>query len=113
VQKYFFIKANGKYIKISFNEIAYVEGCRSYIKIVTDNKIHLVLLSMKKTEQIFTVIFIQAYTQYLILVSLDKIIGFDSVKVYLKERDLPIGQRFKDVLEKSVMIVNGNIKYQR
>ena len=105
MQKFFFIKSNGKYLKISFNEIVFVEGCRNYIKIITDNKAYLVLIAMKRMEQLLPVnMFRRIHKSF--IVSLDRIVEFDAERVYLKNKELPIGQLYKGKLEKSVMIVN-------
>ena len=105
MQKYFFIKTNGKYLKIYFDEIAFVEGCRNYIKIETENKSYLVLITMKRMEQLLSVAMFRRIHKSFI-VSLDKIIQFDSERVYLKDKELPIGQLYKGELEKSLMIVD-------
>lgn len=105
MQKYFFVRINGKYIKISFHEILYVEGCKNYIKIVTETKSYLVLFSMKGFENFLaSYLFKRIHKSY--IVSLDKITGFNSDRVYLKDKELPIGQQYKGELEKAVMIVN-------
>lgn len=99
----FFIRENGKYIKISFQEIVYFEGCRNYIKIITDVKVHLVLFTMKRMEKLLPAyLFKRIHKSY--IVSLDKITGFDSEKVFLKDKELPVGQHYKSVLEQVVLI---------
>lgn len=105
MQKYFFIRANGKYVKINFSEILFVEGCRNYLRIITENKAHLVLLTMKRLEQLLPATSFRRIHKSFI-VSLDKIIEFDADTVYLKNKQLPIGQLYKGELEKAVMIVN-------
>ena len=105
MQKYFFIRVNGKYIKIDFQEILYVEGCGNYIKILTEGKSHLVLITMKRMEQLLPAyLFKRIHKSYII--SLDKITEFDGYSVYMKEKALPIGEQYKGVLGKAVMIVN-------
>lgn len=105
MQKYFFIKFNGKHIKISFRDIVYVEGCRNYVKIVTESKAYLVLFSMKGMQQCLpSNLFCRIHKSY--IVSLDKITGFDSESVYLVKKELPIGQQYKNELERAVLILN-------
>ena len=108
MQKYFFIKEKGRYLKIPFNEIVFVEGCGNYIKIVTENKTYLLLIAMKRMEQLLPAfLFKRIHRSY--IVSLDKITGFDSDCVYLKDKELPIGQLYKGELEKAVMIINDTV----
>ena len=108
MQKYFFIKEKGRYLKIPLNEIVFVEGCGNYIKIVTENKTYLLLIAMKRMEQLLPAfLFKRIHRSY--IVSLDKITGFDSDCVYLKDKELPIGQLYKGELEKAVMIINDTV----
>ena len=103
MQKYFFVKANGKYVKIELQEILYVEGCGNYLKIVTERRSHLVLITMKRMEKLLpTYSFKRIHKSY--IVSLDKIVEFDSERVSLKEKELPIGGQYRDELERSVVI---------
>ncbi|MDZ4807662.1 MAG: LytTR family DNA-binding domain-containing protein [Bacteroidota bacterium] len=108
MQKYFFIKTDGKYVKLCFNEILYVEGCKNYLKIVTEKKSYLALLTMKRMEQLLpATIFKRVHKSY--IVSLDRIIEFDGNTVYLKDKELPIGHMYKEILEKSVLIAQGEV----
>jgi len=108
MQKCFFIKEKGRYLKIPFNEIVFVEGCRNYIKIVTENKVYLLLIAMKRMEQLLPAfLFKRIHKSY--IVSLDKITEFDTDCVYLKDKELPIGQLYKGELEKVVMIINDTV----
>ncbi len=108
MQKFFFIRMDGKYVKINFSEIIYIEGCKNYLKIITENKTHLVLLTMKRLEQLLPVTSFRRIHKSFI-VSLDKIIEFDADTVYLKNKQLPIGQLYKGELEKAVMIINETV----
>jgi len=108
MQKYFFIRTNGRYVKINFDEIIYVEGCRNYVKLVTDIKSHLVLFSMKGVEKLLPAqLFRRIHKSF--IVSLDKMTGFDGEKVYLKDKELPIGHQYKGELEKAVMIASDSV----
>lgn len=103
MQNYFFIKANCRYLKINFNEIVFIEGARNYLKIVTEKKNYLVLMSMKRMEQLLPAsLFVRIHKSY--IVSLDHITEFDRETVQLKDKSLPIGNQFKGVVEGSVMI---------
>lgn len=108
MQKCFFIRSNGKYIKISFHEIVYVEGCKNYVKVVTETRSYLVLFSMKGIEK-FLPLYLFKRIHRSFLVSIDKITGFDKDTVYLKDKELPIGHQYKGELEKAVLIVNDTI----
>lgn len=103
MQKYFFIKANSSYLKIHFNEIIFIEGARNYLKIVSEKKNYLVLMSMKQMQQLLPAeMFVRIHKSY--IVSLDHVTGFSSSRVFLNEKWLPIGNQFKGAMEKNVLI---------
>ena len=112
MQKNFFIKTNSRYIKINFNDILYIEGCKNYSRIVTEKKNYLVLITMKRMEQVLPAqLFLRIHKSYII--SLDKITEFSRNTVLLresvppgKEKLLPIGQQYKGQLERTVNIVS-------
>lgn len=108
ISKYFFIKSTGRYFKVRFEDIICVEGCKNYIRIVTENKSYLVLFSMKSMERFLpSSQFRRIHKSF--IVSLDKIISFDSENVYLQDRTLPIGLQYKNELEKSVVIITDSV----
>ncbi len=103
MQKYFFIRVDGRFVKINFSDILYVEGCRNYLKIVTGQKNYLALITFKRMEQLLpTNLFKRVHKSYII--SLEAIIEFDSTQVYLPATTIPIGDHYKGVLEKSITI---------
>jgi DNA-binding LytR/AlgR family response regulator len=51
MQKYFFIKVDGRFVKVFYQDILYVEGSRNYSKIITETKQYLVLLTLKRLEE--------------------------------------------------------------
>jgi DNA-binding LytR/AlgR family response regulator len=107
MHNYFFIRTDGKYIKINFQEIIYVEGSKNYTKIITDQRSYLVLITMKRMEEILPASLFQRIHKSFI-VSLDRIMEFNTDTVYLKGSELPIGHLYKGVIEKAVIIANDN-----
>lgn len=107
MQKFFFIRMDGKYVKINFNEIIYVEGCKNYIKIITDLKSYLVLITMKHMEEILPASSFRRIHKSFI-VSLERVLEFNTDSVYLKNKELPIGHLYKGVIERAVIIANDN-----
>src|SRR5262247_3223046 len=100
MQKYFFIRENSRYVKINFSDIMYVEGCGNYLKIVTERKKYMALLALKQLELLLpSNIFARIHKSY--IVSFDFITEFDRNNVYLKERKLPVGNQFRNVVERS------------
>ena len=41
MRDYFFQKTNGKWVKIFFKELQYIEACDKYVRIVTEEQTHI------------------------------------------------------------------------
>lgn len=105
MQKYFFIRIDGKYVKLCFSEILYAEGSRNYTKIFTESKQYLVLITMKRLEQFLPAsLFIRIHKSF--IVSVEKIVEFDKERVWLQHKEIPVGHQYRNELEKSVLIAN-------
>lgn len=103
MQKYFFIKTGNSYQKLLFSELVYVEGARNYLKLVTENRSFLILMTMRTLEQLLPAdLFVRIHKSY--IVSLDHINAFDRESVQLKNNTLPIGSQYKGAVEKRVLI---------
>lgn len=101
----FFIRVEGKYQRVIFNEILYLEGRRNYIKIVTQREFYMVLLTMLRMEELLPAShFLRIHKSY--IVSLDKVQAFDSKTVSLENIELPLGDKYKQKLEKAVLIAS-------
>ncbi|HVT85046.1 MAG TPA: LytTR family DNA-binding domain-containing protein [Chitinophagaceae bacterium] len=104
MKKYFFVRSGSKYVKINFQEILYLEGRSNYIRVVSEGCVVMVLMTMKKMETILPpFMFCRIHKSF--IVSIDKIMAFDSKMVQLENKTLPVGECYKARLEKSVLII--------
>ena len=109
MKKYFFIRANGRYVKLNFQDIIYLEGRRNYIRIVTGRDFYMALITMKQLEQVLPAsVFRRIHKSY--IVSMDKVIEFDSDTVYLQNKELPIGENYRQSFENSLLIAKSEHK---
>ena len=109
--RYFFVRLNGRYQKIPFDDIRYVEACKNYIRIVTGAKSYMVLVAMKQMERILPQnMFCRIHRSY--IVSLNFINAFDHELVYLDGIDLPLGEHFLESLHSKVYIVANELRGQ-
>lgn len=101
MQTYFLVREHGRNIKINFSEIIYIEACGNYQKLVTTSgKSHLILITMKRVEELLSShLFVRIHKSY--IVSLEHVKAFGRNKVYLKDSELPVGNQFRDEVEKS------------
>lgn len=94
-------------MRIAFNDIIFIEGCKNYVRIYTEEKFFMVLVTMKKMEQALPFsLFCRVHKSY--IVAKEKIIGFDSDTIYLKRRELPLGQQYKQFFMNSITVLGNN-----
>ncbi len=95
---YIFVKADGKLIKISWDDILFIEGQRDYLKFhLVNNRRIMTLLSFRSVEeQLPADLFIRIHKSYLISASKIDSIGKTSVRI--GEKEIPIGENYKPSL---------------
>ncbi|MFT5725644.1 MAG: DNA-binding LytR/AlgR family response regulator [Bacteroidia bacterium] len=92
---YIFVKANQKLIKISYDEIKYVEAFADYVKIYIPEKRIVTLQTMKKMEQKLPADkFCRIHRSF--IVGLKHIESYNTSEVGVNGMRLPIGKNFKD-----------------
>lgn len=109
MQKFFFVREGGKYLRIDFCDIIYVEGWRNYCKVVTAKKTFVIMVAMKQIEDFLPASsFCRIHRSW--IVALGRIVSFDNEVVFLNDMMLPIGSHYKNRLLKSVTILVSEIK---
>ena len=90
-----FIRSEGKFFKIGFSEILYIEGMKDYLKIHTTDHIIITHQTMSDIENILPVHqFIRIHKSYIIAVAAIKTVYGNSVD--LAKVQLPIGLNYKE-----------------
>jgi DNA-binding LytR/AlgR family response regulator len=100
---YFFLNADYSQVKIIFNDITWMEGLRDYVKIhlKTSNKPLLFRTSLKAIEpELPASKFIRIHKSY--IVAIESITAIRKTSVFIKDMELPIGETFRDAVEKLV-----------
>lgn len=91
--QYLFIKAEGKFHKLSLKDILYIEAYQEYVKVVTPQRTFLTLQSMKAVEEkLGGAMFIRIHRSY--LVSLIHIQSVESHTVCVGTVRLPVGKTY-------------------
>lgn len=99
-----FIKDGGQYVRINHAEIAVVEACGKYVKIITEKKYFLVQTTMKRMETLLPADrFVRIHKSF--IVSLSHISSFTRQSVLLPGRELPIGDTYRTAMYSAVVIV--------
>jgi DNA-binding LytR/AlgR family response regulator len=93
-----FINVQKKKVKVSFDEILYVESQREYIKIVTTRRQLLTKMSTGEIENMLpTSLFKRIHRSF--IVSVKKIDSYNAEMVDVSGAQIPIGRGYKDVVD--------------
>ena len=94
-QQFLFVKADYEMVKINFKDILYIEGLKDYIKIYTGEKPILTLQSLKAMEErLPKKNFFRVHRSYII--SFDKIKSVQKSNIKIGEKEIPIGDLYKE-----------------
>lgn len=94
-KEYFFVKSNYKMVKVNYDDILYIEGLSEYIIIKTKSANIITLQSFKNIEKTLPESgFVRIHKSY--LVSLSKIESIENQYVKIANKELPIGNKYKD-----------------
>lgn len=100
---YFFLNADYSQVKIMFNDIILIEGVRDYVKIhlKSSNKPLLFRSSLKAIEpELPPSKFIRIHKSY--MVAIETLTAVRKTSVFIKDMELPIGETFREAVEKLV-----------
>ncbi len=91
---YLYIKSNGRFERIAFDEILYLEAANNYVIVHTPKKKHLVYQTLKGMEkQLPAAGFLQTHKSY--IVARPHILRIDRDSVTVGEVRIPLSRRFK------------------
>jgi two-component system, LytTR family, response regulator len=100
---YFFLNADYSQVKVIFDDITWIEGLRDYVKInLKSSKNPLVIRSSLKAieAELPPHKFIRIHKSYLVAIA--DITAVRKNSIFIKEMELPIGETFRDEVEKLV-----------
>lgn len=98
---FFFIKSNGKIIRIQYNDLLFAEAQGNYVKIITSNTTILTNITFAGFEdQLPGDIFIRVHRSFIINKS--KISHIERDTVFIDKTEIPIGSNYKEYLIKNL-----------
>jgi DNA-binding LytR/AlgR family response regulator len=107
MNNYFFIKEHNRHVKINIHDILYIEGCRNYVKISTDQRKWIVQCTLKEMETTLAAhCFCRVHRSY--IVAVDKITAFDKTTIYLGAKIIPLGAQYRKQLGSKILILPDN-----
>ncbi|MDP4148549.1 MAG: LytTR family DNA-binding domain-containing protein [Bacteroidota bacterium] len=104
MQSFFFIRQDGRNVKVDYHQILYIEARKNYTRLVMTDKAAMVLITLKQWEKILPPdLFCRIHRGY--IVAVERIISFDNRFVYLPGMNIAIGEQYRNALPQMVRIV--------
>ncbi|HXB92766.1 MAG TPA: LytTR family DNA-binding domain-containing protein [Puia sp.] len=104
MKSFFFIRQDGRNVKVNFHHILYIEARKNYTRLVLTDRSVMVLITLKQWERILPAeLFCRVHRGY--IVSIERIISFDNKFVYLQGCNIAIGEQYRNALPATVTIV--------
>lgn len=98
-----FVKSDYKMVHLLFNEILYVEGLKSYVKIYTQKstKSVITLMAMKEIEELLPQdAFLRVHRSY--IVAINKIESVERNRITIDNKKIPLGETYKEAFLKAI-----------
>ena len=91
MQPFFFIRNNGRYVKLPVHEIMYLESKKNYVQVVTEQKTFLALITLRQLElELPAELFCRVHRSF--IVSMNHVAAFDNDTVQIDNKEIPIRQ---------------------
>ena len=102
IEPYIFIKADKKMIKITLDEILFIEGMKEYIKVVTADKTYITHKSLSSlSEELPLDRFKRIHKSYTI--AIDKIQSIEGNRIQILSYTLPIGRSYSKEIKSKIL----------
>lgn len=91
-----YIRSEGRYIRLPFETIVYVENLGDYVKVITTAQTHVVHTTMKYLEEKLGKRFLRVHRSF--IVHLDKIVDIEENNLVIADKVVPISRANKPEL---------------
>lgn len=93
---FFFIKTDSRWVKISYNEIKYIEGLKDYVMLHTQNEKIIVLENLKELAvNLEDKGFMRVHKSF--IVNLNKITSIERNRIFIEKDIIPIGDTHREI----------------
>jgi DNA-binding LytR/AlgR family response regulator len=100
-----FIRSEGKYHRLYFNDILFVEGMKDYVKVHSDKEVLSVAMNLSSImEKLPVDSFSRIHKSY--IVNKHRILKFDNFELMVGSVTLPIGNAYRDTLLEDILSDN-------
>lgn len=94
IEQFLTIKVEYKTMRIAFDDINYIEGCKDYVKIFYADKMVLTRLNLKQVfEKLPKPNFVRIHRSF--IVAFSKVSAFQKSKLEIGETIIPIGEQYR------------------
>jgi DNA-binding LytR/AlgR family response regulator len=101
-EDYFFVKSDGKFEKIFYNDVLFIEAMQNYVIIQLENKKHISYLTMKAMEEYLPPdLFVKINKSY--IVAAQKVERITNNEVIIHTHSLPLGRANKEEVLQRIM----------
>jgi two-component system LytT family response regulator len=102
IEPYIFIKVDKKMIKITLDEILFIEGMKEYIKVVTTDKTYITHKSLTSlSEELPLDRFMRIHKSYTI--AIDKVKSREGNRIQILSYTLPIGRNYSKEVKSKIL----------
>ena len=99
-----YIKSDGKYIRLAYDDIYYFENVGDYIKVLTSHGNYIIHGALKAIDQkIMNPRFLKIHRSY--IVNMDKIKDIQDNNLIINNKVLPVSRAFKSILMNSINLI--------
>jgi DNA-binding LytR/AlgR family response regulator len=108
-EKYFFVKSNGRYEKVDFSEVLFIESMQNYVVIHTRERKLITYLTLTGIEtRLPNEQFLKVHKSF--IVAFSKIESVDGNEITIKDTVIPISRMLKDEVMQKIL---GNNLFKR
>jgi DNA-binding LytR/AlgR family response regulator len=101
-QDYFFVKTNGRYERIFFSDILFIESMQNYVIIHLSSQKHIVYITLAGIqEQLPADRFLKVHKSF--IVALTKVSSIDNNELVLNQHRVPVSRTLRDDVVKKIM----------
>ncbi len=100
---YFFIKSDGRIIKILYADILFVEALQNYVTIHTTQKKYITYLTFKSVEDALPKEqFVKVHKSFIVQIS--KVNSIEGNILYIHEHEIPVSRNLKDEVMQKILV---------
>ena len=104
LQNDIYVRVNGRYIRLDFVDILYVESLGDYVTFVTNHGKYIVHSTLKNIdEKIKSEDFLKVHRSY--IVNLTKIVDIEETNLVIKDKVIPVSRAHRPVLMQKIKTI--------